>query len=49
MTEKRFTLEENSLWYRVRDNGRIIKVPYVVDLLNEQDTEIKKLKQKLKN
>ena len=48
MTEnKRFTLEETDWSYRVRDNGAIMKIPKIVDLLNEQHETIQQLKQEI--
>ena len=40
MTEnKRFTLEETDWSYRIRDNGAIMKIPKIVDLLNDLNEE----------
>lgn len=48
MTEnKRFTLEETDWSYRIRDNGAIMKIPKIVDLLNEQHETIQQLKQEI--
>lgn len=45
MTEKkRFTLEETDWSYRIRDNGAIMKIPKIVDLLNELHEENEQLK-----
>ena len=37
MTKERFTLEETDWSYRIRDNGAIMKIPKIVDLLNEKE------------
>ena len=44
MTEKRFTLEETDWSYRIRDNGAIMKIPKIVDLLNDLNDENEELK-----
>ena len=47
MTEKRFTLEDSDWSYRIRDNGAVMKIPKIVDLLNEQHETIQQLKQEI--
>ena len=48
MTEnKRFTLEDTDWSYRIRDNGEVMKIPKIVDLLNEQHETIQQLKQEI--
>lgn len=47
MTGKRFTLEETDWYYRIRDNGAVMKIPKIVDLLNEQHETIQQLKQEI--
>ena len=47
MTEKRFTLEDTDWSYRIRDNGAVMKIPKIVDLLNEQHETIQQLKQEI--
>ena len=47
MTKERFTLEETDWSYRIRDNGAIMKIPKIVDLLNEQHETIQQLKQEI--
>lgn len=46
MTKERFTLEETDWSYRIRDNGAIMKIPKIVDLLNEQHETITDLEEK---
>ena len=46
-TKERFTLEETDWSYRIRDNGAIMKIPKIVDLLNEQQETIQQLKQEI--
>ena len=40
MTEKRFTLTD---WHEVKDNGKIMTVNEVINMLNEQQAEIERL------
>ena len=44
MTGKRFTLEETDWSYRIRDNGAVMKIPKIVDLLNDLNDENEELK-----
>jgi hypothetical protein len=47
MTKKRFTLEDTDWSYRIRDNGAVMKIPKIVDLLNEQHEQIQRLQESL--
>ena len=44
MTEKRFTLTD---WHEVKDNGKIMTVDEVINMLNEQQDQISYWKHKV--
>ena len=44
MTEKRFTL---TAWHEVKDNGKIMTVDEVINMLNEQQDQISYWKHKV--